>query len=136
MKHSLLSALHGTHACRTRAHPTALPPAPPERSQVTWRAIEALLAATAAGDYLTMARALVTIGAADGEVDMQVGPPGRGVGEGGSRGGMCPCFLLLRWGQGPMPQHTAQHSPSVLPRTAPSPALPHRLLPPTCRSCL
>lgn len=41
--------------------------------QVTWRAIEALLVATGAGDYETMARALVTIGAASGEVDIKVG---------------------------------------------------------------
>ena len=39
-------------------------------SQPTWRAVEALLRATTVGDYDTMARALVTIGAADGEVNM------------------------------------------------------------------
>jgi hypothetical protein len=39
---------------------------------VTWRAIEALLLATGAGDYDTMARALVTIGATMGEVDIKV----------------------------------------------------------------
>jgi aarF domain-containing kinase len=38
-------------------------------SQPTWRACEALLRSTAAEDYDTMARALVTIGAASGEVD-------------------------------------------------------------------
>ncbi|KAL4855170.1 putative aarF domain-containing protein kinase [Chlorella vulgaris] len=40
-------------------------------SPVTWRAIEALLLATGAGDYDTMARALVTIGATMGEVDIK-----------------------------------------------------------------
>lgn len=39
-------------------------------SPVTWRAIEALLLATGSGDYDTMARALVTIGATSGEVDI------------------------------------------------------------------
>jgi len=39
-------------------------------SQPTWRAVEALLRATVAADYETMAKALVTIGAADGEVNM------------------------------------------------------------------
>ena len=37
---------------------------------MTWRAIEALLLATGSGDYDTMARALVTIGATSGEVDI------------------------------------------------------------------
>jgi aarF domain-containing kinase len=40
---------------------------------VTWRAIEALLVATGSGDYDTMARALVTIGATSEEVDIKVG---------------------------------------------------------------
>ena len=40
-------------------------------SQTTWRAVEALLRSTATGDYDTMARALVTIGATkDKEVDI------------------------------------------------------------------
>lgn len=39
-------------------------------SQTTWRAVEALLRATTIGDYDTMARALVTIGATDKEVDI------------------------------------------------------------------
>ena len=39
-------------------------------SQPTWRAIEALLRATATEDYDTMARALVTIGATSEDVDM------------------------------------------------------------------
>lgn len=39
-------------------------------SQTTWRAVEALLRATTAGDYTTMAKALVTIGAADTKVDI------------------------------------------------------------------
>lgn len=38
-------------------------------SQPTWRAIEAFLRATAVGDYDVMARALVTIGAAAGDVN-------------------------------------------------------------------
>ena len=40
-------------------------------SQTTWRAVEALLRATTTGDYDTMAKALVTIGAADKEVDIK-----------------------------------------------------------------
>lgn len=52
----------------------AAPSAPSHpRSPVTWRAVEALLLATGSGDYETMARALVTIGAASGEVDIKVG---------------------------------------------------------------
>jgi len=39
-------------------------------SQATWRAVEALLLATTTGDYETMAKALVTIGATDKEVDI------------------------------------------------------------------
>eukprot|EP00889_Picochlorum_renovo_P004355 jgi/Picre1/31385/NNA_006737.t1 len=39
-------------------------------SQTTWRAVEALLRATTTGDYVTMAKALVTIGAAEKEVDI------------------------------------------------------------------
>jgi len=39
-------------------------------SQTTWRAVEALLRATTTGDYKTMAKALVTIGAADREVNI------------------------------------------------------------------
>lgn len=39
-------------------------------SQTTWRAVEALLLATTTGDYDTMAKALVTIGATDKEVDI------------------------------------------------------------------
>lgn len=39
-------------------------------SQTTWRAVEALLKATAVGDYDTMARALVTVGATDTDVDL------------------------------------------------------------------
>lgn len=39
-------------------------------SQPTWRAIEALLRATSTEDYNTMARALVTIGATSGEVNI------------------------------------------------------------------
>jgi aarF domain-containing kinase len=39
-------------------------------SQATWRGVETLLRATAVGDYDTMAKALVAIGAADGEVDI------------------------------------------------------------------
>ena len=40
-------------------------------SQTTWRAVEALLRSTTTGDYDTMARALVTIGATkDKEVDI------------------------------------------------------------------
>lgn len=39
---------------------------------MTWRAIEALLVATGNGDYDTMARALVTIGATSEEVDIKV----------------------------------------------------------------
>ena len=41
-------------------------------SPVTWRAVEMLLAATATNDYNTMARALVTIGATNDEVDIPV----------------------------------------------------------------
>jgi aarF domain-containing kinase len=37
---------------------------------VTWRAIEALLLAAGSGDYETMAKALVTIGATSAEVDI------------------------------------------------------------------
>ncbi|PSC67556.1 hypothetical protein C2E20_8783 [Micractinium conductrix] len=40
-------------------------------SPVTWRAIEALLLATGAADYDTMARALITIGATSEEVDLK-----------------------------------------------------------------
>uniref|UniRef100_A0A7S0X116 ABC1 atypical kinase-like domain-containing protein n=1 Tax=Chlamydomonas leiostraca TaxID=1034604 RepID=A0A7S0X116_9CHLO len=38
-------------------------------SPVTWRAVEALVASLATGDYETMARALATIGACDADVD-------------------------------------------------------------------
>eukprot|EP00890_Picochlorum_soloecismus_P005600 jgi/Picsp_1/6040/NSC_03394-R1_aarf domain-containing protein kinase len=41
-------------------------------SQTTWRAVEALLRATTTGDYQTMAKALVTIGAADREVNIDM----------------------------------------------------------------
>lgn len=40
-------------------------------SQPTWKAIEALLRATTTSDYDTMAKALVTIGATSGEVDLK-----------------------------------------------------------------
>jgi len=39
-------------------------------SPVTWKAVEALLVSTTTGDYDTMARALVTMGATDGDVDI------------------------------------------------------------------
>jgi aarF domain-containing kinase len=41
-------------------------------SPVTWRAVEALLASTSAREYDTMARALVTLGATDSDVDIPV----------------------------------------------------------------
>jgi aarF domain-containing kinase len=40
-------------------------------SQVTWRAVEALLLATGTGDYETMAKALMTIGATSQEVNIK-----------------------------------------------------------------
>lgn len=43
-------------------------------SPVTWRAVEALLASTSSRDYDTMARALVTLGATDSDVDIPVRP--------------------------------------------------------------
>jgi aarF domain-containing kinase len=41
----------------------------------TWRAVEALLTSMSSRDYDTMARALVTVGAADTAVDIPVTPP-------------------------------------------------------------
>lgn len=41
-------------------------------SPITWRAMEALLTATATNDFTTMARALVTIGATSEKVDIDV----------------------------------------------------------------
>jgi aarF domain-containing kinase len=63
-------------------------------SPVTWRAIEALLLATGAADYDTMARALVTIGAASGEVDIKVGAGRGGKPDGRSSGAAAPVLLL------------------------------------------
>ncbi len=41
-------------------------------SPVTWRAVEALLTATVSNDYITMARALATIGVTNEAVDIPV----------------------------------------------------------------
>jgi hypothetical protein len=66
-------------------------------SPVTWRAIEALLLATGAGDYDTMARALVTIGAASGEVDIKVGRGWQANQAAGALGALLLCCFLASW---------------------------------------
>jgi hypothetical protein len=68
-------------------------------SPVTWRAVEALLTATATNDFETMARALATIGVTSEQVDIQVSEWGR------TRGGSSVLHALGKleshWERGP-----------------------------------